>query len=86
MRTDSAMNPGRLHLQPKTPYEYGDDHTSTMFAKKQAMDAGIRLPREIRYVPAHTRTARGIVAGVVIGLGIWVLLGGTALMVWRAWG
>jgi hypothetical protein len=86
MRTDSAMNPGRMHLQPKTPYEYGDDHTSTMFAKKQAMDAGIRLPREIRYVPQHRRSARGIVAGVVIGLGIWVLLGGTALMVWRVWG
>lgn len=83
MRTDSAMNPGRLHLQPKAPYEYGDDHTSTMAAKKAAMDAGIRLPRKIRYVPQHRRSARGIMAGVVLGLGIWVLLGGTALMVWR---
>ena len=86
MRTDSVMNPGRMHLQPKREYGWGDDHTSTMFAKKQAMDAGISLPREIRYVPAHRRSARGIVAGVVIGLGIWVLLGGTALMVWRVLG
>lgn len=83
MRHDSAMNPGRLHLQPKTPYEHGDDHTTTMFAKKRAMDAGIQLPREIRYVPQHRRSARGIMAGVVLGLGIWVLLGGTAWMVWR---
>jgi hypothetical protein len=86
MRNDSAMNPGRIHLQPKREYGWGNDHTSTMFAKKQAMDAGISLPREIRYVPAHRRSARGIVAGVVIGIGVWLLLGGTALMVWRMWG
>jgi hypothetical protein len=86
MRTDSAMNPGRLHLEPKAPYRYGDDHTSTMIWKKEQMDLGIRLPREIRYVPQHRRSARGIVAGVVIGLGVWVLLGGTALMVWRMLG
>lgn len=83
MRTDSAMNPGRLHLQPKREYGWGDDHTSTMFAKKQAMNAGIHLPRSIRYTPQHRRSARGIVAGVVIGIGVWLLLGGTALMVWR---
>jgi hypothetical protein len=86
MRNDSAMNPGRLHLQPKQHRDWGDDATSTMFAKKQAMDAGISLPREIRYVPAHRRSARGIVAGVVIGIGVWLLLGGTALMVWRMLG
>jgi hypothetical protein len=54
-----------------------------MFAKKQAMDAGIHLPRSIRYVPQQRRTSHGIVAGVVLGIGLWVLLGGTALMVWR---
>jgi hypothetical protein len=86
MRNDSAMNPGRMHLQPKREYGWGDDHTSTMFAKKQAMDAGIQLPRAIRYVPQHRRSARGIVAGVVIGIGVWLLLGGTALMVWRMLG
>ena len=85
MRTDSAMQPGRLHLIPKAPYEYGDDHTSTMAAKKSAMDAGIKLPRPIRYVPQHRRSARGIVAGVVLGAGIWLILGLTALMVWRSW-
>lgn len=83
MRTDSAMNPGRLHLIPKAPYEYGDDHTSTMAAKKSAMDAGIKLPRPIRYVPQHRRSARGIVSGVVLGIGIWILLGGIAVMVYR---
>lgn len=77
------MNPGRLHLQPKRPYEYGDDHTSTMALKADAMRAGIDLGPS-RYVPQHRRSARGIVAGVVLGTGIWVLLGGIALMVWRA--
>ncbi len=83
MRHDSNMNPGRLHVVPKSAYEYGDDHTSTMFAKKQAMDAGIKLPREVRYVPQHRRTSRGIVTGAVLGLGIWLLLGLTVVMVWR---
>jgi hypothetical protein len=86
MRTDSVMNPGRMHLLPKQHRDWGDDATSTMFAKKEAMNAGIHLPREIRYVPAHRRSARGIVSGVVLGVGIWLLLGGTALMVWRVWG
>lgn len=86
MRHDSAMNPCRLHLQPKQPYQWGDDHTSTMFAKKRAMDAGIQLPREIRYVPAHRRAARGIVAGVVGGLLIWCFVLLTAWAAWRVWG
>ena len=78
------MNPGRLHLQPKTPYEWGDDHTSTMIMKREAMDAGIHLPRAIKYVPQHRRSARGIVAGMVLGGAIWLLLGGIAVMVWRS--
>ena len=86
MRHDSAMNPGRLHVVPKRPYEYGDDHTSTMILKKQAMDAGIRLPREIRYVPQHRRSARGIMAGVIGGMLIWAFVLLTAWAVWRAWG
>lgn len=84
MRSDSAMNPGRLHLIPKRDYAPFDDHTSTMAAKKEAMDAGIKLPRPIRYVPQHRRSARGIMAGVVLGLGIWLLLGLTAMMIWRS--
>jgi hypothetical protein len=83
MRHDSAMQPGRMHLLPKREYAPFDDHTSTMAAKRQAMDAGIRLPREIRYVPQHRRSARGIVAGVVLGIGVWILLGGIAIMVYR---
>lgn len=83
MRSDTAQNPGRLHMVPKRDYAPFDDATSTMAWKKGQMDAGIKLPRPIRYVPQHVRSARGIVRGVVLGLGIWVLLGGTALMVWR---
>lgn len=83
MRTDTAMNPGRLHLQPKRSYAPFDDHTSTMFAKKQAMNAGITLDRPIRYTPQHRRSARGIVSGVVLGLCVWALLGGIGLMLWR---
>lgn len=84
MRHDSAMNPGRLHLQPKRPYEFGDDHTSTMVMKRNLMDAGINLPREIRYVPHHRRAARGIVSGVIGGLFIWGFVLLTAWALWRA--
>lgn len=84
MRHDSAMNPGRLHLIPKEPYEFGSDQTSTMLLKKQAMDAGINLPREIRYVPHHRRAARGIVAGVIGGTMIWAFVLLTAWALWRA--
>lgn len=83
MRHDSAMNPGRLHLMPKRPYEHGDDHTSTMVLKKQAMDAGIDLPRAIRYVPAHRRVARGIVAGVIGGAVVWAVLLAIAWLFWK---
>lgn len=86
MRNDTSKQPGRLHLIPKRPYEWGDDHTSTMVMKRNLMDSGIRLPREIRYVPAHRRAARGIVAGVIFGLGVWILLGGIILMIWRMLG
>ena len=84
MRHDSAMNPGRLHLQPKRPYEVFDDHTSTMAAKRQAMDAGIRLPREIRYVPQHVRSARGITNAVIGGTLIWAFVLLTGYAVYRA--
>lgn len=84
MRTDSAMNPGRLHLEPKTPYEWGDDHTSTMVMKQAHMNAGIVLDKPIRYTPQHRRSARGIVAGIVLGAGLWILVGGIAVMVWRS--
>ena len=86
MRHDSCMNPGRLRLEPKTPYIWGDDHTSTMALKRQAMDAGIVLDRPIRYTPQHRRSARGIVAGIVLGAAIWLLLGGIAVMLWRMYG
>ena len=79
------MNPGRLHLQPKREYAPFDDHTSTMFAKKQALNAGIVLDRPIRYTPQHRRSARGIVAGIVLGGAIWLLLGGIGVMLWRMW-
>jgi hypothetical protein len=86
MRHDSHMNPGRLHVVPKREYAPFDDHTSTMFAKKQAMNAGIKLPREVRYVPQHRRTSRGIVAGVVIGLALWAVIGLFAAWAWRMYG
>ncbi|MBK8772829.1 MAG: hypothetical protein IPM06_20695 [Rhizobiales bacterium] len=86
MRTDSCMNPGRLHLQPKRDYMPFDDHTSTMWQKKQQMNAGIVLDKPIRYTPQHRRSARGIVAGVVLGAAVWLLLGGIAVMVWRMYG
>jgi hypothetical protein len=82
MRNDSYMNPGRLHLIPKEPYEFGIDHTSTMIWKREQMDAGIHLPREVRYVPAHRRAARGIVAGIIGGTAIWAVL---LLIAWAAW-
>lgn len=84
-RHDSCMNPGRLRLEPKHDYAWGDDQTSTMAAKKAAMERGIILDRPISYVPQHRRSARGIVAGVVIGAGLWILVGGIAVMVWRMW-
>lgn len=83
MRHDSCMDPGRLHLTPKREYAPFDDHTSTMFAKAQAMQQGITLDRPIRYTPQHRRTARGIVAGVILGLCVWALLAGIGLMVFR---
>jgi hypothetical protein len=78
------MNPGRLRLEPKTPYVWGDDHTSTMFEKRRQMNAGIVLDRPINYQPQHRRSARGIVAGIVLGAAIWLLLGGIVVMVWRS--
>ncbi len=81
-RHDSAMNVGRLHLQPKRPYEAFDDHTSTMAMKADAMRAGIDLGPS-RYVPHHRRAARGIVAGVIGGLFIWGFVLLTAWALWR---
>lgn len=83
MRHDSAMNPGRLHVVPKRPYEYGDDHTSTMILKKQAMDAGIDLGPP-RYVPQHVRSARGIKNAVIGGTLIWAFVLLTGYAVYRA--
>ncbi len=85
-RHDSCMNPGRLRLEPKSPYLWGDDQTSTMAAKKAAMERGIILDRPISYVPQHRRSARGIVAGIVLGTAVWLLLGGIVVMVWRMYG
>ena len=84
MRHDSCMNPGRLRRTPKREYIPFDDHTSTMAAKRDAMNAGIVLDKPIHYTPQHRRSARGIVAGIVLGGAIWLLLGGIAVMVWRS--
>ncbi len=86
MRHDSCMNPGRLRLTPKREYAPFDDHTSTMAAKRDALNAGIVLDRPIRYTPQHRRSARGIVAGIVLGTAVWLLLGGIVVMVWRMYG
>ena len=86
MRHDSAMNPGRVRLTPKREYMPFDDHTSTMFAKKQAMDAGIVLDKPIRYTPQHRRSARGIVAGFVLGTALWIVVGLFAAWAWRMYG
>ena len=86
MRHDSCMDAGRLHLQPKRQYQPFDDCTSTMAYKKTLMEAGITLDRPINYCPQHRRSARGIVAGVVIGVCVWALIGGIGLMVWRMYG
>lgn len=79
------MLPGRLHVLPKRPYIFDDDHTSTMILKKRAMESGITLRQPINYRPQHRRSARGIVAGIVLGGAIWLLVGGIAVMVWRMW-
>ena len=86
MRHDSCMNPGRLRLEPKRAYAPFDDHTSTMFAKKQAMNAGIVLDKPIRYTPQHRRSARGIVAGIVLGTALWIVVGLFAAWAWRMYG
>ena len=86
MRHDSAMNPGRLRLEPKTPYIWGDDHTSTMAAKRDALNAGITLDRPINYTPQHRRSARGIVAGIVLGTALWIVVGLFAAWAWRMYG
>ena len=75
---------GSLQVAPKRLHVWGDDHTSTMAAKRDAMNAGIVLDRPINYQPQHRRSARGIVAGIVLGGAIWLLLGGIAVMVWRS--
>jgi hypothetical protein len=59
-----------------------DDGTSTMLWKMEQMNRGIHLPREIRYVPAHRRAARGIVAAVIGGTVLWAVL---LLISWAAW-
>ena len=86
MRHDSCMNPGRLHLQPKRDYMPFDDHTSTMWQKKQQMNAGIVLDKPIRYTPQHRRSARGIVAGIVLGTALWIVVGLFAAWAWRMYG
>ncbi|MBK9704814.1 MAG: hypothetical protein IPO75_15980 [Betaproteobacteria bacterium] len=86
MRHDSCMNPGRLRLEPKSPYEWGDDHTSTMVMKQAHMNAGIVLDRPINYQPQHRRSARGIVAGIVLGTALWIVIGLFAAWAWRMYG
>ena len=80
MTTDDI---GSLQVAPKRLHVWGDDHTSTMLRKKEAMAQGITLDRPINYKPQHRRSARGIVAGVILGLGVWALLAGVAVMLWR---
>lgn len=80
MKTDDV---GSLQVTPKRLRVWGDDHTDTMLEKKAAMEQGIVLDRPINYTPQHRRSARGIVAGVILGLGVWLLLAGVAVMVWR---
>ena len=86
MRHDSCMNPGRLRLTPKREYAPFDDHTSTMAAKRDALNAGIVLDRPIRYTPQHRRSARGIVAGIVLGTALWIVVGLFAAWAWRMYG
>lgn len=83
MRNDSAMNPGRLHLEPKAPYHWGDDHTDTMAAKAEAMRHGIDVGPPASYVPQHRRSARGIVFGVVLGGVVWLIIALFAAWAWR---
>ena len=76
MRTDRVI--GSLDLAPKHNRTWGDDGTTTRWEKKVAMGIDLHLPR-----PRPHRKMRGIMAGVVLGLGIWLLLGLTVVMVWR---
>lgn len=61
--------PSIMHLKlvEKTPHHWGDDHTSTMLMKKQALEQGIQLSRPINYKPHHTRAATGILISCVLG-------------------
>ena len=68
----------------RPPHAPFDDGTITRAGKKAAMSGGIDRP--INYCPQHRRSARGIVAGVVIGVCVWALIGGIGLMVWRMYG
>ncbi len=86
MRTDTSMQPGRMHVEPKRPYIFDDDHTSTMILKKQAMEQGIELRHPINYRPQHRRSARGIVAGIVLGTALWIVVGLFAAWAWRMYG
>ena len=77
---------GSLRVLPKHLYTWGDDGTSTMFAKKQAMAGGIDLTQPINYTPQHRRSARGIVAGIVLGTALWIVVGLFAAWAWRMYG
>ena len=77
---------GSLQVAPKRLHVWGDDHTDTMAAKKAAMAQGIVLDRPIRYTPQHRRSARGIVAGIVLGTALWIVIGLFAAWAWRMYG
>ena len=79
----TVTQPGSLSLIPKRGHTHGDGDDSTRTrARKAAAMRGIDLilPRR---KPVHSMT--GIVRGAVLGLGLWVIIGATALMLWRAW-
>ena len=58
--------------------------TSTRWTLTQMNVPGGRISLKLRRRPSHERAVQGILRGVVLGLGIWILIGSAALMVWRA--
>ena len=73
--------PGSLRVVPKDPGHFpgdGNDSTTTRWMKAQSMGIDLHLPR-----PHPHRKLRGLIAGAVLGVGVWILLGGIAIMVYR---